>query len=330
VKGIRYIRGLTSLLLVAVLAGCGSGSSSAAGLTSVTINMGYVPDIQFAPFYVAVEKGYYRQAGLDVHFDYTIEPNALKLLAQGKDQFVDSGGDEVLVAGAQGLPVRYVMTQYSRFPTAIFWLKSSGINGPQDLRGKTIGLPGLYGASYVGLLAYLHSVGIPQSAVQLRSIGFNQVPAVANHKVDAAVGYAINEPIELKAQGYKVGEIDVYHRVNIAGAGIATSVAEMKRHPATVRAFVRATIHGMRDTIANPAQAFNLSAKQIKGLSAQRKAQLPVLKRAVTYMRAESGHPLGWVDPRVWSTTERALLRYGQIKHAVNPNSYFTNQFVSH
>jgi len=325
--GLHRITRLLGAILVIGLAGCGA-SSSAASLTTVTINMGYVPDIQFAPFYVAVEKGYYRKAGLNVRFDYSIEPNALKLLAEGRDQFVDSGGDEVLDAGAQGLPVRYVMTQYSRFPTAIFWLKSSHITGPQSLRGKTIGLPGLYGASYVGLLAYLHSVGIPQSAVQLRSIGFNQVPAVANGKVDAAVGYAINEPVELQAQGRQVGEIDVYHRVNIAGAGIATSLSEMKKHPAIVRAFVQATIHGMRDTIADPAQAFNLSTKEIKGLSAQRKTQLLVLKRADLYMRAEKGHALGWVDPTVWSVTEKALLRYGQIKHSVTAASYYTNRFI--
>src|SRR5579859_4227236 len=217
----------SAIVVVAVLAGVMSktvhGGQSVAGkqpaLRSVTVAMGYIPDVQFAPYYVALTRGYYRAAGLDIHFNYNIEPTLLKLADQGKVDFVVSGGDEVLAAGAHGLRVKYVMTQYSRFPSALFALQSERITGPAGLRGKTIGVPGQYGASYVGLLTLLKAAGLSPSNVSIKSIGYTQAASVAAHKVDAAVGYAMNEPLELRSERYKISELDIWHWANITGAG---------------------------------------------------------------------------------------------------------------
>lgn len=329
-------RGIVALLIVVtLLAGCGSGSGTAGGttasstkLTSITIGMGYFANVQFAPFYVALAKGYYRQAGLNVHFNYGIEPNLLRLASVGKFDFVVSGGDEVLAAAAQGLHVRYVMTQYSRFPTAVFSLRSAGIHGPQGLRGRTVGVPGTYGASYVGLLALLKETGVPRSALTIKTIGFTQVASVAHHKVDAAVGYAMNEPIDLRAQGVAVNEIDVDRYADIAGVGIAAGSDVIAHRPGIVRAFVRATLRGMRDTLSNPNRAFRISENAVKEIKAQPAIQRRVLMRCLDFWRPEKGHPLGWVNPRVWSSTERYLYTFKQIPRQVPATQAYTNRFV--
>lgn len=322
---------LTSALVAGLLLLAGADSAARAAppaLRSITVAMGYVANVQFAPFYVAQQRGYYRRAGLDVHFQYGIEPDLLRLASAGKVDFVNSGGDEVLAAGAQGLHVRYVLTQYSLFPTALFSLRGTGIRTVAELRGRSIGLPYRFGASYIGLLALLQAAGIPVSRVKIESIGFQQVPTVAHHKVDAAVGYAMNEPIELRQQGYRVSEIDVYHWANLAGAGIATSDAEIAAHPAMVRAFVQATIQGLRDTLRDPSAAWAASIRAVPGLAAQAHAQRAVLQRALDFWHAEPGHPLGWMDPQVWSRTARALYQFKQIPRPVSPAAFYTNQFV--
>lgn len=317
------------------LTGCGSVQTSGRqysathhALQNLTVGMGYIPNVQFAPFYVAQARGYYRQARLNVHFQYAIEPDLLRLASNGKVDLVDAGGDEVLAAGAQGLHVTYVMTQYSRFPSALFSLKSSGIRSPAQLRGHSIGIPGAYGASYVGLLALLQHAEVPRSAVRITSIGFTQVASVANHKVDAAVGYATNEPVEIKHEGYQINEIDVYRYANIAGAGIAAGNGEITKHPAAVRAFVHATLHGLADTLRNPSAAFAITVRAVPQLTSQRGIQRAVLQRSLSFWQPEPGHSLGWVDPRIWARTARLLYQFKQIHHAVPPAPYYTNRFI--
>lgn len=332
-KHVVAVPGIMLLVVVTIaLAACGSHAGrNAAGparpLTTITVAMGYIPNVQFAPFYVAQTRGYYRRAGLNVKFEFTIEPNALRLLSGGKVDFVNSGGDEVLLAGAEGLHVRYVMTQYSRFPAALFFLRSSGIRRLAGLHGRSIGIPGRYGASYIGLRELLRAGHVPQSQVRMIPTGFSQLTAVATHKVDAAMGYAMNEPVELKSEGKAVGEFDVYHWSNLAGAGIATSDTMVSRHAGVVQAFVDASLHGLRETLRHPGQAFAISARNIPDIAPTARLQRRVLAKALRFWRP-AGVALGSMDPRVWNLTAQALYQFGQIPHRVQAARYFTNRFV--
>lgn len=318
-----------ALVLIASLAACGSSAGpTVPGLTPVTIAMGYFPNIQFAPFYVAQSKGYYQQAGLRVTFQSGIEPDVLALLSSGKAQFALAGGDEVLQSGAQGRKVRYVMTQYSRFPTAVFSLEGTGISTPARLRGRSIGVPGKYGASYLGLLALLRAAGVSAGQTGIKTIGFTQVQTLSAHKVDAVVGYANNDVVQLTARGTAVNEIDVYKYANLAAAGVVASDTEISKNPGMVRAFVQATLHGLRETIARPAEAYRISAGAVSEIKAQPAVQHAVLARSLDFWRAEPGHRLGWVDPVVWQRTAGALYRFKQISKPVKPGPFYTNQFV--
>lgn len=324
----RLTRG--ALILAIAVAGAGASRASAgpSQLVSVTIAMGYIANVQFAPFYVAQAKGYYRRAGLDVHFQYGIEPDLLRLASAGKVDFVNSGGDEVLTAGARGLHVTYVLTQYTRFPAALFSLRQTGIRRVGDLRNRTIGIPGTFGASYVGLLALLQQNGIPASNVSIKSIGFKQVQAVAHHRVDAAVGYANNEPVFLRQSGYRIQEFDIYHWANIAGAGIAAGNAEIAQHPAVVRAFVSATVRGMEDTLRNPDQAFQIAEQAVPEIRNNAREHRAVLLRSLDFWRPERGHRLGWIDSRIWNVTAHLLYQFKQIPTQVSATAYFTNRFL--
>jgi NitT/TauT family transport system substrate-binding protein len=119
-------------------------------LTPIELAMGYIPSVQFAPFYVAQERGYFEDAGLDVKFRYGFESDLLKLVGTNQLQFMIGSGEEVILGRSQGLPVRYVMRWYRKFPVVLFAKAAKGIKSPLDLVGKRVGLPGLYGASYVG------------------------------------------------------------------------------------------------------------------------------------------------------------------------------------
>ncbi|HSJ90119.1 MAG TPA: ABC transporter substrate-binding protein, partial [Anaerolineales bacterium] len=132
---------LIMLGLALILSACtGTTSTKEAGtLTRIRLPMGYIPNIQFAPFYVAVQKGYFREAGLEIDFDYKFETDGVALVGSGELPFAIVSGEQVLLARAQGLPVTYVAAWYQQYPVSVVAKSELGILIPQDLKGKKIG-----------------------------------------------------------------------------------------------------------------------------------------------------------------------------------------------
>src|SRR5512144_599749 len=252
---------LITLGIALALSGCGNRQSGngTGGLTKIKLPMGYIPNIQFAPFYVAIEKGYFRDAGIEIDFDYKFETDGVKLVGSGELPFAVVSGEQVLLARAQGLPVTYVAAWYQQYPVSVVAKSELGIVIPQDLKGKKIGLPGLFGASYVGLLAMLYEAKMSEKDVTLDAIGFNQVDLLASGQQEIVVGYTANEPIQLRARGIPVTEIRVSDYVQLASNGILASEKVIKENPELVHAFVGAFLKGLTDTIANPDEAFKMS-----------------------------------------------------------------------
>src|SRR5512143_1440760 len=166
-----------TIIVLMVLAAC--GKKPAGGLTQVRLPVGYIPNVQFAPLYVAVEKGYFAKAGIEITFDYSMETDITALVGADQLQFGVVSGEQVLLARTKGLPVVYVAAWYQQYPVSVVAKSDLRLHSPADLRGKTIGLPGTYGANYIGLRALLQAGGLSESDVKLDSIGYTQVEALA-------------------------------------------------------------------------------------------------------------------------------------------------------
>ncbi len=307
-----------------------SASSTAASTNSALVHirlpMGYIPNVQYAPFYVAVEKGYYRQAGIEIDFDYSSETDGVSLVGAGNLQFSIASGEQVLLARAQGLPVVYAMTWWQDFPVAVVSMSSENITTPKDLKGKKIGLPGLYGASYIGLDALLGSAGLKESDVTLDSIGYNQVEALISNQVQAAVVYANNEPIQLRARGYDINVIQVADYVKLASNGLITNETTIQKNPKLVQAMVQATLHGIADTLANPDEAYKISEKYVEGLaSSDQKIQHEVLSASISFWKTDR---LGYSQPEAWQNMQKVLLDMGLLNKPVDLNQAYTNEFI--
>ncbi|HZY40671.1 MAG TPA: ABC transporter substrate-binding protein, partial [Anaerolineae bacterium] len=197
-----------------------------------------------------------------------------------------------------------------------------------DLVGKSVGLPGYFGASYVGWRGLLYKAGVAESDIKTQDIGFTQVAALQQGKVDAAVIYLNNEPIQLRAAGLEVNVISVSDALALVSNGIVTNETTLKNKPELVRGFVRAVLRGVADAIADPDLAFTTSKKFVEGLGRDPKnddIQRQVLAASIKLW--QGGTP-GKSDPAAWDTTQDVLMSMGLIKEKIDNARLFTNQFV--
>ncbi|MCX6017323.1 MAG: ABC transporter substrate-binding protein [Chloroflexi bacterium] len=314
---------IAALLLTACATQTAPSAKTAA--TKVRLPMGYIANVQYAPYYVAIDKGYFAQEGIEIEFDYKFETDGVKLVGAGELPFAVVSGEQVVLARAQGLPVKYVAQWYRKFPIAIFSLAEKNIATPQDLKGKTVGLPGFFGATYVGWRAFLEANGLSESDVNTQEIGFTQAAAVQQGKVDAAVGYMVNEPVVLRQNGLKVNVLAVSDQVDMVANGIMTNEKTMKEKPELVRGMVKAILRGVADTIADPNAAMTISTKYVEGLKADDATQKAVLMATIELMK---GDKLGTSSEAAWSKTQDVLVAMGQVKQKTDATAFFTNEFV--
>jgi NitT/TauT family transport system substrate-binding protein len=118
---------------------------------TIKLPMGYIPNIQYAPFYVAVDKGYFAEEGIEIEFDYSFETDGVKLVGAGELPFAVASGEQVLVGAFAGTARGVHLCVVSAISHFGGCKPELNINEPADLKGKKIGLPGLFGANYIGL-----------------------------------------------------------------------------------------------------------------------------------------------------------------------------------
>jgi len=295
-------------------------------LVHVRLPMGYIPNVQYAPFYVAQEKGYFREAGIELEFDYSFETDGVSLVGADNLQFALVSGEQVLLARAQGLPVVYALGWWQDYPVAVAAKKEQNIRTPADLAGVKIGLPGLFGASYIGLRALLDAGGVQESQVTLDSIGFNQVEALMADQDQAVVIYANNEPVQLQSRGVDIDLIRVADYVRLASNGLITNEATIANNPDLVQRMVQAILRGVADTLANPDQAYDISLKYVEGLAqADQQVQRDILAASMAFWQAER---LGYSDPQAWENMQNTLLGMGLLSQPLDLSEAYTNQFV--
>jgi NitT/TauT family transport system substrate-binding protein len=288
--------------------------------------MSFRPDVQFAPMYVAVSQGYAAEEGLAIEFNHMPETEAVQLVGVDELPFAIVSGEQVLLARAQGLPVVYVMAWWQDYPVAVAAPVGTGIVAPGDLAGRRIGIPGLFGASYIGFRALIESAGLTEDDLTLDSIGYTQVEALSQGLDEAIVVYANNEPIQLEKLGYPVNVIRVADYVRLTSNGLITNETTIRENPDLVRRMVRTLLRGIDATLEDPEMAYEISKEYVEGLAqADRDVQLQILTSSLDFWRAERA---GYSDPQAWINMQEVLLSMELLVEPLDLNQAYSNDYL--
>ena len=322
-RRLMYV-GISLFMLVA----CASQPATTAR-RAIIVGMPYIPNIHFAHFYVAAEKGFFAEEGLDVTFDYNFENDVVQRIAtKNKIEFALASADSVLLARAQGLPVKAVMSTSQAFPVAFMSKSTLPLASPADLKGKVIGIPGRFGASYIGLQALLYAGGLTESDVTIQEIGFNQVPALLSDKVQIISGYANNEPIQLAAQGTAVNVLRVSNFYPMASDQLIVNESLITAEKDVVTKFTRALQKGMQAVSDDPAAAYTTSLKYIPEAKTADQAVTTEILKATVAMWQGNTNTFGLIQPAQWAKTHELLRSVLLLKQDVDVTTAYDVSFV--
>lgn len=252
------------LVLVAVLAAAlalvgGAAARTDAQAQTVNYATSFGNFGRDAYVYVAIEKGFFREAGLDVKVTPgTGSVDGIKLVAAGRLDYtpVDIGA-LVVTRANEGLPVKVVSVVHQNTMSAIFTLEESGITAPKQLEGKSFADSS---ASTVRVLfpLYAKKAGIDASKVTIRDAAPPALPALlATKQVDSIGQFSAGLPLVSRAAGGRKIRSFKYSKVlpGLLGIGIVASEEKIRSNPQEVRAFTRALNKGLLWAIQNPGQA---------------------------------------------------------------------------
>jgi NitT/TauT family transport system substrate-binding protein len=303
-----------------------SGASDSGGsgqpTTALSVGLGYIPSVQFAPFYLAEQKGYYDQAGLDVTFRHGTDYDVIALVGEGDLDLGLADGTSVIPAVSNGIPIKYIATIYGLFPSIVFAKASSGIAAPKDLQGKKLGIPGKYGSSWIMLQALLDSAGLtPDDLHIVEYPDYGQGAAVTAGAVDAATGFRNNEPVQLRLTGAQVNVLTVDAITPLPGNGLIAGTKAIESKADALRGFIAATLRAMEEIKAKPEVGLDAAIKQVPELASARDAQGAILDATIEVWSgpAQQAHGLGAIEPSDWQKSVDYLTTLDLVPKPVKP-----------
>jgi len=279
----------------------------------VTLLLGFQPDVQFAPFYLAQQDGLFADAGLDVTIEYS--DDVIRLVADGQSEFGVADATDVMIGRTSGIPIKYVSTLYGHFPVALIGAPETMPAEPSGLAGLRIGTPGRFGSSWHALLALLDAGGLTEDDVTIREYPqFNQVEGLLNGDVDLITGFTANEPLRLEAQGFKTALMTVDDFAPLPGPGVVVGDELLSADPDMVRGFAEAVIQAQRAIADDPARGLDAAIAEVPAIADDRDTASAVLAATI-----EAWNPpvTGVIDTDVWATGYETMQRLGFIDGSV-------------
>ena len=315
---------LIALVALLCFAGCSFGETDP---RSVTFMAGFRPqaNLPFVAAYVAEEKGYFDEQGLDVDIQHSTGEHLNLLMAREVD-FTTVDANSVLNRRAEpGLPIVAIALFGQRGQQAFLALSDSDISTPKDWEGKTFGYKVSIPPDY---LAILEAEGVDRSRIQEVRVGFD--PRVLTEgQVDVLAAFKSNEPNIIRGLGFDVNMFDAAdYGVPTLGLTYIVRQDQIDEDSDTVKRFLKATMKGLEFVAANTEETLDIVLKYAENADREHMRFMLDAEFADAVSPSTEANGLGWMTEDQWQEFHDSLIKYGALPASQDVGSAFTNEFL--
>lgn len=322
----KFTGGLCAAMIVAAAWAIASSSPVLAQETEVSIRFSWKLKGEYAPFYVAVDQGYFSEEGLKV----TLGPGsgsqaALAAVEQGQETVTFAPAVFALQAISKGLDVKIIALYHPSTPMAFLSHPDNPVRTPKDLEGKTLGHS--VGDTAVDFLpVFCNANGLDCDSIKKITMNFNAImPQFLAKKIDVTAGYLTNDIPVLQSKGVELVLLDLAEfGLNVPGGSLITSNKQIADNPQALSSLLRALDRGYRFTKNDPAAAAVIMKKYWDTTLADEVVTEQV-RQTVKYVPEYADKPLGWIDPEIFGKSLQQIKEAGKIDNILSLDTYYTN-----
>jgi NitT/TauT family transport system substrate-binding protein len=299
----------------------------------VSLRLDWIPSWYQAPFYHALERGYYRDAGLNVSIGQGKGSMlTAQVIASGSETFGFMDLSTMIVAVARGAPLKAIGGVIQRSPDSVITLTTSNIKSPKDLEGKRWGYTA--GSASENLFSvFAAKAGVDESKIAKNTMDAGaKITSLLAGRVDFIVSWgATVNPFIVKQGKTPLNILYADYGVNVIARALVTTTGTLSSKPEVVRAFVAATARGMEDSIRDPVMSVDSFIAQQPGLASSRDELVAQMKTYGDFIhsKATAAKPTLWMATEdVASTLDAAKQQLGTTAVSLQANNLFTNDFL--
>ena len=320
---------LLALTVLVMLTACTSGKpvETPAAMQAVTLQLQWFPQAQFAGYYVALEKGWYAEEGLDV----TIRAGGPDIspataVAGGNADFGTYMLADLASAVQQGQSLISIAQIQQQNGLLLLALKSSGIDDPTDFVGKRVGVwLGSWDAQFRALMT---QQSLSDNQYQLVSQGFGMDAFLAGD-LDVASAMIYNEYHVVLESGVAANDLNIIdyadYGLDFPGDTLFTTKELVEQNPDLCVRMLRASLRGWEYAVANPEEAADIVLKYDVTGTQTREHQLSMMREVALLVKSSDIRPLGYTDRADVLRVVDTLQRYGVLASPVQPDEVYTN-----
>lgn len=318
------MRWISRLVTVALAV---SFSTAALGADEVKLQLKWIPQFQFAGYYVALDKGYYSDSDLDVSIQPGgVDVSSMQMVASGSAEFGVASPDQIFLSRDKGLEAKGIMNVFQYSPTMLMVKKESGIESPKDFPGNTAGIS--FGElTEIEYRQILSEEGVDSSEINEIKKEYN-LARFLKDDVQIWSGYITNEPYQARKEGAEVRTFQGKEfGVEFYGDTLVAKTEYIEENPDLVDRFVDASRRGWVYAMLNPDETVEIlseySDKKKDQLEYEAETTIPLLKSEQSL-----AHGFGWMEEDRLDYTQRKLKEAGMVDELVDVETTMTNEFL--